>query len=377
VKILIAPDSFKESLSALEVADSIEQGILNFNSEIECTKIPLADGGEGTVDAILNAIGGERFSVMVMDPLMREIESFWGLLADNKTAVIEMAAASGLELLSTVERNPLLTTSYGTGQLIKAALDHGCSKIYVGIGGSATNDGGAGMAIALGFRLLDAKDNNIRIGGGYLTDLHFINLSGFEKQIADCEFIVLSDVQNPLCGVNGASHIYGPQKGANPEMIVKLDSNLRHFGNILESVSGKQIVNEPGAGAAGGLGAGLMAFCNAKILPGFNTISELIQLEKAIEESDLVITGEGKLDYQTKFGKVPFGVAQMAKKMRKPVIGIAGVLGKDYKELYSFGFHNIYSISEGIESLEYSIKNAENLLIKTSERIISSISIDL
>jgi glycerate kinase len=377
VKILIAPDSFKESLSALEVADSIEQGILNFNSEIECTKIPLADGGEGTVDAILNAIGGERFSVTVMDPLMREIESFWGLLADNKTAVIEMAAASGLELLSTVERNPLLTTSYGTGQLIKAALDHGCSKIYVGIGGSATNDGGAGMAIALGFRLLDAKDNNIRIGGGYLTDLHFINLSGFEKQIADCEFIVLSDVQNPLCGVNGASHIYGPQKGANPEMIVKLDSNLRHFGNILESVSGKQIVNEPGAGAAGGLGAGLMAFCNAKIRPGFNTISELIQLEKAIEESDLVITGEGKLDYQTKFGKVPFGVAQMAKKMRKPVIGIAGVLGKDYKELYSFGFHNIYSISEGIESLEYSIKNAENLLIKTSERIISSISIDL
>jgi glycerate kinase len=372
VKILIAPDSFKESLSALEVADSIEQGILNFNSEIECTKIPLADGGEGTVDAILNAIGGERFSVTVMDPLMREIESFWGLLADNKTAVIEMAAASGLELLSTVERNPLLTTSYGTGQLIKAALDHGCSKIYVGIGGSATNDGGAGMAIALGFR-----DNNIRIGGGYLTDLHSINLSGFEKQIADCEFIVLSDVQNPLCGVNGASHIYGPQKGANPEMIVKLDSNLRHFGNILESVSGKQIVNEPGAGAAGGLGAGLMAFCNAKILPGFNTISELIQLEKAIEESDLVITGEGKLDYQTKFGKVPFGVAQMAKKMRKPVIGIAGVLGKDYKELYSFGFHNIYSISEGIESLEYSIKNAENLLIKTSERIISSISIDL
>lgn len=377
MKILIAPDSFKESLSALEVANSIEKGILKFKPDIECIKIPLADGGEGTVDAILKASGGNRISEKVLDPLMREIDSSWGLLPGSKTAVIEMAAASGIELLTSKERNPLLTSSYGTGQLINAALEHGCSKIYIGIGGSATNDGGAGMAMALGARLLDTNGDNIKMGGGYLSDLQSIDLSGFDKRIANREFIVLSDVQNPLCGENGASYIYGPQKGADVEMISQLDSNLKHYGNILESVFDKQIVNEPGAGAAGGLGAGLMAFCDAKLLPGFNTISELVQLEKAIEKSDLVITGEGKLDFQTKFGKVPFGVAQMAKKMKKPVIGIAGTLGKDYKELYSFGFHNIYSISEGIESLEYSIANAKSLLVNASERIISTIFIDL
>lgn len=377
MKILIAPDSFKESLSAMEVANSIEKGILKFKPDIECIKIPLADGGEGTVDAILKASGGNRISEKVLDPLMREIDSSWGLLPGSKTAVIEMAAASGIELLTSKERNPLLTSSYGTGQLINAALEHGCSKIYIGIGGSATNDGGSGMAMALGARLLDTNGDNIKMGGGYLSDLQSIDLSGFDKRIANCEFIALSDVQNPLCGENGASYIYGPQKGADVEMISQLDSNLKHYGNILESVFDKQIVNEPGAGAAGGLGAGLMAFCDAKLLPGFNTISELVQLEKAIEKSDLVITGEGKLDFQTKFGKVPFGVAQMAKKMKKPVIGIAGTLGKDYKELYSFGFHNIYSISEGIESLEYSIANAESLLVNASERIISTIFIDL
>jgi glycerate kinase len=375
VKILIAPDSFKESLSAFEVANSIEKGILKFKPDIECIKIPLADGGEGTVDAILNASGGKRISVKVMDPLMREIVSFLGILPDNETAVIEMAAASGLELLSPEERNPFHTTSYGTGQLIKAALDHGCRKIYIGIGGSATNDGGAGMAMALGAGLLNAIGDDIMMGGGFLSDLHSIDLSEFDKRIMDCEMIVLSDVQNPLCGENGASYIYGTQKGADPEMISQLDSNLRHFGNILESVYGKRIIDVAGAGAAGGLGAGLMGFCNAKLKPGFDTISKIVQLEKAIEASDLVITGEGKLDYQTKFGKVPFGVAQMAKKMKKPVIGIAGKLGKDYKELYNFGFQKIYSISEGIESLEYSIANAESLLINASEKIISSISL--
>ena len=377
MKILIAPDSFKESLSALEVANAIEQGILNFNTDFKCNKIPLADGGEGTVKAILNTVEGEIISARVMDPLMREVDSFWGLFPDNKTAIIEMAAASGLELLTTEERNPLLTTSYGTGQLIKEALDRGCSKIYIGIGGSATNDGGAGMAKALGARLLDTDDHDIRMGGGYLSDLNAIDLSRFDKRVPDCEFIVLSDVQNPLCGENGASYVYGPQKGGNPEMISRLDLNLKHFGDILESGSGKQIINEPGAGAAGGLGAGLMAFCNGVLLPGFDTISKLVHLEKAIEDSDVVITGEGKLDHQTKFGKVPFGVAQIAKRMKIPVIAIAGTLGKGYEELYKYGFHHIYSISEGIDSLEYSITNAESLLIETSERIISSISIDL
>jgi len=377
VKILIAPDSFKESLSAIEVADSIEKGILNFKPDTECIKIPLADGGEGTVEAILAATGGSKIKARVMDPLMREIESFWGLLPDDHTAVIEMAAASGLELLANDERNPMLTSTNGTGQLIGSALDHGCKKIFIGIGGSATNDGGAGMATALGIRLLDVNGLDIGDGGVYLSDLSYLDLSGFDERIATCELIVISDVQNPLCGENGASYIYGPQKGADHEMVVQLDLNLNHYGKILEASFGKSIIDEPGAGAAGGLGAGLKAFCNAKLLPGFETISEIVQLEKLIQESDLIITGEGKLDYQTKFGKVPFGVAQMAKKANKSVIGIAGTLGKDYKELYKYGFQHMFSISEGIESLEYSILNAQNLLIKASERIIQSISIDL
>ncbi len=377
MNILIAPDSFKESLSASEVADCIERGILNIRPDISCSKIPLADGGEGTVEAILNASGGRKIATSVKDPLLRKIDSFWGLLPDGQTAVIEMAAASGLELLSVVERNPMLTSSYGTGQLIKSALDHGCRKVYIGIGGSATNDGGAGMAMALGARLLDANGLDIGNGGGYLTDLISLDLSGFDDRISESELMVISDVQNPLCGVQGASIIYGPQKGADKEIALRLDKNLSHLGKILESSFGKSIINEPGAGAAGGLGAGLMAFCNAKLLPGFETISTIVQLEKFIQKSDLIITGEGKLDYQTKFGKVPYGVALMAKKFNKPVIGVAGTLGNGYEELYKYGFKEIFSISEGIESLEYSILNAKNLLIKTSERIIKAISIDL
>ena len=377
MKILIAPDSFKESLSASEVADYIERGILNIRPDIDCFKIPLADGGEGTVEAILNATGGKKIAASVKDPLMKNIESFWGLLPDDQTAVIEMAAASGLELLSVDERNPMLTSSYGTGQLIKSALDHGCRKIYIGIGGSATNDGGAGMARALGARLLDANGLDIGNGGVNLSDLISLDLSGFDDRISESELMILSDVRNPLCGVHGASLIYGPQKGADKEMALQLDKNLSHLGKILESSFGKSIINEPGAGAAGGLGAGLMAFCNAKLLPGFETISEIVQLEKFIQKSDLIITGEGKLDYQTKFGKAPYGVAQLAKRTNKPVIGVAGTLGNAYEELYKYGFKEIFSISEGIESLEYSILNAKNLLIKTSERIIKSISIDL
>ena len=377
MNILIAPDSFKESLSASEVADCIERGILNIRPDISCSKIPLADGGEGTVEAILNATGGRKITASVKDPLMRNIESFWGLLPDSQTAVIEMAAASGLELLSNDERNPMLTSSFGTGQLIKSALDHGCRKIYIGIGGSATNDGGAGMAMALGVRLLDVNGLDIGNGGVNLSDLRSLDLSGIDDRIIESELMVISDVQNPLCGVHGASLIYGPQKGADHEMALRLDKNLSHFGKILESSFGKSIINEPGAGAAGGLGAGLMAFCNAKLFPGFETISEIVQLKKFIQKSDLIITGEGKLDYQTKYGKVPYGVALMAKKFNKPVIGVAGTLGNGYEELYKYGFKEIFSISEGIESLEYSILNAKNLLIKASERIIQNISIDL
>ena len=377
MRILIATDSFKESLSAIEVADSIESGILHFRKDVDCVKIPLADGGEGTVEAVLNAVGGSKIPVRVKDPLMRDIDGFWGQLPDKKTAILEMAVSSGLERLTHKERNPLITTTYGTGQLIRSALDRGCTKIFIGIGGSATNDGGAGMARALGAKLLNSRGIEIGDGGLYLADLSKIDLSGLDTRIRDCEIIVISDVQNPLCGKNGASFIYGPQKGADPEMVKRLDRNLMHFGNILESHFMNNIIEVPGAGAAGGLGAGLYAFCHAILRPGFETIADIVGLEEAIMETDLVITGEGKLDYQTKFGKVPFGVARMANKYKKPVIGIAGALGKGYQELYNLGFQSIFSISEQPGSLNKSLRNAKSLLFSASERIIRLISIDI
>lgn len=369
MKILIAPDSFKESLSAEEVAESIEQGILKCMPDAECTKIPMADGGEGTVCAILKATGGRKIPVNVKDPLMRDIETFWGLLPDRQTGIIEMASASGLELLKPVERNPMVTTTYGTGQLINAALNEGCKKIVIGIGGSATNDGGAGMAEALGAKLLDKNGYGIHPGGGELCNLKSIDLSDFNNKTQNCEFIIATDVDNQLCGQKGASYIYGPQKGASPEMVEQLDKNLLHYGKILEQVFGKQIISVAGAGAAGGLGAGLIAYCHAEIKNGFDIISKIVNLEDAIRTADLIITGEGKLDKQTKFGKVPFGVAQLAKKYSKPVIGMAGTLGKDHQELYNFGFQSIFSIVDRPQSLEISLSNAKELIINASERI--------
>jgi len=377
VKVLIAPDSFKESLTAIEVSDCIEQGILNYKPDTECIKLPLADGGEGTIDAILQAVGGKKIYQTVKDPLLRDIQSFWGLLPDNKTAVLEMAAASGLELLSNEERNPMLASTYGTGQLIKASLEYGCKKIFIGIGGSATNDGGAGMAMALGAKLIDGQGRLVDVGGKFLSEIHSIDLSDFDPRIYDCEITVISDVENPLCGKNGASYIYGPQKGADPSMVNQLDLNLLHFGNLLELYFKKEVVKVPGAGAAGGLGAGLLAFCNARIKPGFETISDIVKLENAILKADIIFTGEGKMDYQTTFGKTPAGVARLSMKHNKRVIGIAGSLGEGYQELYKFGFQGIFPICEKPQSLDYSIKNARMLIINAVERIIRLISMEV
>ena len=374
MKILIAPDSFKESLSAVEVAECIEQGIKNYRPDIECIKIPLADGGEGTVETILHAIGGEKIPLRVKDPLLREIDSYWGLLPDKETAILEMATASGLELVSPSERNPMITSTFGTGQLIQSALDRNCRTIYIGIGGSATNDGGAGMAKALGARFMDKKGREVNDGGTYLSNIHHIDLSQFDHRVSKCEIIVISDVQNPMCGENGASYIYGPQKGADPEMVKKLDFNLQHFGELLEKKFNKKIITIAGAGAAGGLGAGLVAFCNADIQPGFETFSEITKIEDYIQEADLILTGEGKLDYQTKFGKVPYGIAQLSRKYNKPVIGIAGSLGEGYEELYEYGFQSIISIMEGPITLEEAIKNSRKLILNSAESIIRMIS---
>ena len=375
MKILIAPDSFKESLKASDVSKYIEEGIHMALPETVCIRIPLADGGEGTVDALVNATEGTIEYVKVMDPLMREIKSFYGILGDGNTGVIEMAAASGIELLKKNERDPMKTTSFGTGQLIRAAANKGCDTLIIGIGGSATNDGGTGMAQALDIDLLDSHRKPIGVGGGTLSDLKFIEDSRLDERIKNIRIVVASDVENPLCGVNGASRVYGPQKGATEEMINILDHNLNHLGDMLEKKYNKRIKKLPGSGAAGGMGAGLVAFLNAELKPGFEIIKELTNLEKVIEKVDLVITGEGKMDEQTRFGKTPYGVAKLAKKYQKPVVGIAGSLGSNYQELYREGFDVLISIVDKPMSLESALGNAPEMLKFAAYNLLRSINI--
>jgi glycerate kinase len=369
MQILIAPDSFKDCLSARQVAQALSQGFRKAMPEALIRTIPMADGGEGTVDSIIDATGGSVMEVTVMDPLSREIPSFFGVSGDGSTAVIEMAAASGLELLEPGERDPWITSTFGTGQLIRHALDRGCRKILLGIGGSATNDGGLGMAMALGVRFLDGKGRAVGQGGGALADVKRIEMGDLDPRIGQSEIRVACDVTNPLTGTGGASQLYGPQKGADPGMVKRLDNNLRHFAGVISEEVGMEIEEVPGAGAAGGLGAGLMAFLGAKLVRGFDMVSESVGLEREIALADLVITGEGKLDRQTQFGKTPFGVAQLAKKHGKPVIGVAGTVDEGAEELYGGGFQLILSIQERPVTLEAAIRNAPVLLERTGERI--------
>jgi len=376
VKILIAPDSFKDCLPASEVALSIELGILKVFPDAEIIKIPLADGGEGTVEALVNATGGKIINIQVHDPLMRKIDSFFGILGNRKTAIIEMAAASGIELLTEKERNPWLTTTFGTGELIKAALDFGCQTILIGIGGSATVDGGAGMVQALGVELLDKKNKSIAKGGKGLAQLNTINTDTLDVRLKGKKIWVACDVKNPLLGENGAAKVYGPQKGANPEMINKLEQNLAHYSEVIETQLGIAIANIPGTGAAGGLGAGFMAFLNAEIKPGFELISEIVHLAEQIVNADLVITAEGKIDYQTRFGKTPAGVAGIAKSFNKPLLAFAGSLGPRVDSLNELGFTSIIPITDKPMSLQESITNAGELLQNATERTMSILKLD-
>ncbi|GAB6117973.1 glycerate kinase [Thermoanaerobacter brockii subsp. lactiethylicus] len=374
MKILIAPDKFKESLSALKVADSIEKGILKVFPKAVIEKVPMADGGEGTVESLVNATGGKIIKTNVKDPLFRDIESFYGILGDGETAVIEMAAASGLYLLKDYERNPMITTTYGTGQLIKDALDKGCRNFIIAVGGSATNDGGAGMATALGVKFYDKDGREIGLGGGALSKIYSIDTSNLDYRLKECRFIVACDVANPLIGENGASRVYGPQKGATKEMVKVLDKNLEHYGKLLEKYFNKRIIDVPGSGAAGGLGAGLMAFLNAQLKSGIEIIIEALKLEEKIKEADIVISGEGKVDFQTAFGKTISGIAKLCKKHNKPLIVIAGTV-EDIEKLYEIGVSSVFSIMEKPMSLEDAIKNAPTLLEKSAERIFRLIKV--
>ena len=371
MKIVIAPDSFKDSLSALAVGEAIQSGILKVDDGIETVLVPMADGGEGTVQSLTDASGGKIIQTTVHDPLFRKIKSFYGIMGDGKTAVIEMAAASGLPLLKPEERNPLKTTTYGTGELIKEALDKGCTKIILGLGGSATNDGGLGMAQALGVRFLDENENEIGYGGGELLKIHTIDMSGINRRIQNVEFIAACDVDNPLCGEKGASNVYGKQKGGSDIDVKKLDNGLAHFAQLLESMLGVNLKDFPGTGAAGGLGYGVMMFLKGTLENGFDIVSRVTKLAEKMEGADLVITGEGKIDFQTVFGKTPFGVAQLAKRKKNiPVVAIAGSLGEGYKELFEKGFDGIFSIIDKPMSLDGAIENTEELLENLTGSII-------
>jgi glycerate kinase len=369
VKFVIAPDSFKGSLTAEEVAISIKKGIKKVFSDSEIVTIPMADGGEGTVQSLVDYTKGHIKKLTVKDPLFRDIEAFYGILGDGKTAVIEMAAGSGLPLLTKEERNPMKTTTYGTGQIIKDALDMGCRDFIIGIGGSATNDGGAGIVQCLGGGFKTKEGKEIPFGGEGLEFIDSIDLSNFDERIKECKITVACDVDNPLIGERGASVVFGPQKGADKQMVKKLDKNLEHFADKISEFNGIEIKNYPGAGAAGGLGGGLLAFFNAKLEKGIDIVIKTVNLDAAIKDADYVFTGEGMMDFQTQFGKTPYGVAKTALKYNIPVIGISGGLGKDYMELLDKGFNSVFSITDKPMSLEEAIENSHILLENTAERI--------
>lgn len=368
MKIVIAPDSFKGSLSALEVGNAIKEGIASIFPSAEIQIVPMADGGEGTVQALVDATGGRIVRARVHDPLMNEIEAIFGILGDGKTAVIEMASASGLPLVPTDKRNPMLTTTYGTGELIKSALDMGCRKLIIGIGGSATVDGGAGMAQALGAKLADGEGNQIPFGGAGLEHLVEIDISRMDERLSEVEVIVACDVTNPLTGPKGAAKVFGPQKGATPEMVEKLDSYLNRYADIIKRDLGIDVKDIPGAGAAGGLGAGLVAFLKAELKPGIDIVIEASGLKEKLSSANVVITGEGKIDGQTIFGKTPIGVAKLAKKFGLPVIAICGSIGDDAHLVFDNGIDAITDIIDRPMSLDEAISDAYRLIRTASER---------
>lgn len=369
MKIVIAPDSFKESLTALEVAESIEKGFRRVLPEAEYIKIPMADGGEGTVQSLVDATEGKIIWRQVTGPLGEPVQAFFGILGNKKTAVIEMAAASGLHLVPADKRNPLLTTTRGTGELIAAVLDYDVEHIIIGIGGSATNDGGTGMAKALGVQFLDKNGEEIGEGGGALGELASINLSHIDPRLKKIRIEVACDVNNPLTGERGASAIFGPQKGATPEMVAQLDRYLENFAAIVERDLGKQIKDIPGAGAAGGLGGGLLAFLPAKLKRGVEMVIEATALPNLVQGADLVITGEGKIDGQTIYGKTPIGVAKIAKQYGIPVIGIAGNVSDDSHVVHAYGLDAVFSIVPGVVLLEDAFAHAKEYVERTAANI--------
>lgn len=376
MKIVIAPDSYKGSNTAIKVASQIEKGVLKVFPDAQTIKIPIADGGEGTVDALIESSGGTFKKAVVCGPLGEKVEAVYGILPD-KTAVIEMAAASGLPLVPKHMRNPLVTTSYGTGQLIKAALDEGCKKIIIGLGGSATNDGGIGLAQALGVSFSDKGGNELSLGGGELSKLCCIDDTKIDARLSKCEITLACDVKNLLCGEKGAAAVYGPQKGATLEMVKILDKGLSVFADRIFEKYGIQVKEIEGMGAAGGLGVALVVFCGAKIKSGIETVLDAVNIDEKLKNCDLVITGEGRIDGQSIYGKVPVGVAAAAKRFDIPVLAIVGDIGVNASAVYDYGIDSIMSNVNRAMPLAEAIAESSELLVDAAERAMRMIKIGM
>ncbi|MFT8917670.1 MAG: glycerate kinase [Oenococcus sp.] len=371
MKIVIAPDSFKGSLTAKQAAESIHTGLLQALPQADYELIPMADGGEGTVQSLVDAKGGIFQNVDVLNPFGETVSARYGLIDHGKTAVIEMSAASGIQFIRENQTDPLAASSYGTGQLMLDAMHRGARQLIIGIGGSATTDGGQGMAAALGVRFLNKQNQEIHLGGGGLGELDHIDVRQIDPLVSATHIRIASDVTNPLVGPNGSAFVFGPQKGANPQMVHLLDKNLRHYAAVVQRDLGKDLAAYPGAGAAGGLGVGLLAFTNASMAKGIGIVIETTDFKKRVKNADLVITGEGSIDFQTQYGKTPIGVAQAAKAVspQATIIALAGHVGQGINPLYKLGIDAVFSILPGVQTLPEAIEKAASNLSRTAENI--------
>jgi len=378
MNILIAPDSFKETMSAKEVSSIIRKSFQRVFETANIIEVPLADGGEGTVEALIDSTNGKLIKCEVLNPLLKPIEASYGVLGDNQTAVIEMASSSGLELLKENEKNPLNTSTYGFGQLINHALDNGIKKLILGLGGSATNDAGIGMLQALGVEFYDKDENLMKIlCAKDIKDIKSFHIKALEQKFKDVDIKVACDVINPLCGINGASYVFSPQKGADKKMVELLDSCLLNFANLCESYFNKDTKDIEGCGAAGGLGFALITFLDGKLLRGIDIVIDSVNLEEKIKTADLVITGEGKIDSQTIQGKTPIGVARLAKKHNKKVIAICGCTSNDYEIVYKHGIDLVFDITPNSMSFEDIKKNSKKNLKQTAYNVALCLSMNI
>ena len=368
MKIVIAPQGFKAGISGLEAARAIARGVSAAVPDAETVLAPVADGGDGTLNALVDGTGGRVFTSTVTGPLGQPLEAQWGVMGDGNTAVIEMALPSGLALVPQRRRNPRITTTAGTGEMLSEALDRGYTRIIVGLGGSATNDGGAGLATALGARFLDSSGNPLPPGGSALARLDRIEIDGLHPRLGEATVIAATDVTNPLCGPDGASAVFGPQKGANPDMVQELDAALANYARVVARDLGRDVSEQPGAGAAGGLGAGLMAFTGATLQSGIDMVCEVLNFDSLLEGADLVITGEGRADHSTIFNKAPVGVARHAEAHGIPTILLAGGLGPGYEELYDYSLAAVVCIADRPMTFDVSLSRTAELLEATAER---------